>query len=126
MARGRRLLDALEISQALPGLNSVNLSVIVGDTLAGIPGAITAVLGFVLPDAIVIMALGVAWGAQAHNPNVRDFLIGVAAAAVGLLITVTLHNWAASNSSNRSTSGLSWHHSPRIACCTPRCIWCCW
>jgi chromate transporter len=83
-------LDALEISQALPGLNSVNLSVIVGDTLAGIPGAITAVLGFVLPGAIVIMALGVAWGAQARNPNFRDFLIGVAAAAVGLLTTVTL------------------------------------
>ncbi len=83
-------LDALEISQALPGLNSVNLSVIVGDELRGIPGAIAALAGLVLPGAIIIMALGVAWGAQAHNPNVRYFLIGVAAAAVGLLSTVTL------------------------------------
>jgi len=83
-------LDVLEISQALPGLNSVNLSVIVGDKLAGIPGAIAAVFGFILPGAIIIMALGVAWGAQKHNPNVRAFLIGVAAAAVGLLSTVTL------------------------------------
>jgi chromate transporter len=83
-------LDILEISQALPGLNSVNLSVIVGDKLAGIPGAGAAVFGFILPGAIVIMALGVAWRAQEHNPNVRAFLIGVAAAAVGLLSTVTL------------------------------------
>ena len=83
-------LDVLEISQALPGLNSVNLSVIVGDKLAGIPGAGAAVFGFILPGAIVIMALGVAWRAQEHNPNVRAFLIGVAAAAVGLLSTVTL------------------------------------
>jgi chromate transporter len=83
-------LDVLEISQALPGLNSVNLSVIIGDKLAGIPGALIAVLGFVLPGAIVIMALGTAWGAQEHNPHVRFFLIGVAAAAVGLLSTVTL------------------------------------
>jgi len=83
-------LDGLEISQALPGLNSVNLSVIVGDKLRGIPGAITAVLGMVLPGAIMIMVLGVVWGAQADNPNVRYFLIGVAAAAVGLLSTVTL------------------------------------
>jgi chromate transporter len=83
-------LDVLEISQALPGLNSVNLSVIIGDKLAGIPGALTAVLGLVLPGAIVIMALGVAWGGQEHNPTIRYFLIGVAAAAVGLLSTVTL------------------------------------
>lgn len=83
-------LDALEISQALPGLNSVNLSVIVGDKLRGIPGAVAAVLGLILPGATLIMAMGVVWGAQAHNPNLRDFLIGVAAAAVGLLSTVTL------------------------------------
>lgn len=83
-------LDALEISQALPGLNSVNLSVIVGDKLAGTLGALAAVLGFVLPGAIVIMASGVVWGGQQRNPNVRYFLIGVAAAAVGLLSTVAL------------------------------------
>jgi len=83
-------LDALEISQALPGLNSVNLSVIVGDKLRGIPGAMVAVLGMVGPGAIMIMVAGVVWGAQAHNPGVKYFLIGVAAAAVGLLSTVTL------------------------------------
>jgi chromate transporter len=82
-------LDVVEISQALPGLNSVNLSVIVGDKLAGIPGAIDAVFGFVLPGAIVVMIVGAAWGAQQHNPNVRFFLIGVAAASVGLLSSLT-------------------------------------
>jgi len=83
-------LDALEISQTVPGPISVNLSVIVDDKLAGIPGALASVLGFVLPGAIVIMVLGLAWGAEQHNPNVRFFLIGVAAAAVGHLSTVTL------------------------------------
>ena len=38
-------LDALEISQTLPGLNAVNMSVIIGDNLRGIPGAIVAVAG---------------------------------------------------------------------------------
>ncbi len=83
-------LDGLEISQTLPGLNTVNMSVIVGDKLRGIPGAIVAALGLILPGAAVIMALGIAWSGQTHNPNVRDFLVGVAAAAVGLLTTVTL------------------------------------
>jgi chromate transporter len=83
-------LDALEISQTLPGLNAINMSVIIGDNLRGIPGAIAAVAGIVLPGVIVIMGLGAAWQQQSHNPQVRAFLIGVAAAAVGLLSTVTL------------------------------------
>jgi chromate transporter len=83
-------LDALEISQTLPGLNAVNMSVIIGDNLRGIPGAIAAMMGLVLPGVIVIMGLGAAWQEESHNPLVRAFLIGVAAAAVGLLSTVTL------------------------------------
>jgi chromate transporter len=83
-------LDALEISQTLPGLNAVNMSVIIGDNLRGIPGAIVAVAGLVLPGVIVIMGLGAAWQEESHNPQVKAFLIGVAAAAVGLLSTVTL------------------------------------
>jgi chromate transporter len=83
-------LDALEISQTLPGLNAVNISVIIGDNLRGIPGAIAAVAGLVLPGVVVIMGLGAAWREESNNPQVRAFLIGVAAAAVGLLSTVTL------------------------------------
>jgi chromate transporter len=83
-------LDALEISQTLPGLNAVNMSVIIGDNLRGIPGAIAAVAGLVLPGVIVILGLGAAWQQQSHNPQVKAFLTGVAAAAVGLLSTVTL------------------------------------
>jgi len=83
-------LDGLEISQALPGLNSVNMSVIVGDRLRGIPGAICAALGLILPGTIVVMFLGIVWQSQASNPVFRLFLIGVAASAVGLLTTVML------------------------------------
>jgi chromate transporter len=83
-------LDALEISQTLPGLNAVNMSVIIGDNLRGIPGAIVAVAGLVLPGVIVIMGLGAFWQEQSHNIQVKMFLTGVAAAAVGLLSTVTL------------------------------------
>lgn len=83
-------LDALEISQTLPGLNAVNMSVIIGDNLRGIPGAIVAVIGLVLPGVIVIMGLGAFWQEHSRSPLVKPFLTGVAAAAVGLLTTVTL------------------------------------
>jgi chromate transporter len=92
----RRWLDedefmaALEISQTLPGLNSANMSVIVGRKLRGPLGAVVAVLGMVLPGAAIVMALGFAYVRFRHNPDVAIILSGVAAAAVGLLLQVTL------------------------------------
>jgi chromate transporter len=83
-------LDALELSETLPGLNSVNMSVIIGDRLRGVAGATAAVAGLLLPGMAVIMTLGVLWSTQRHNPNLRAALIGVAASAVGMLTTVTL------------------------------------
>jgi chromate transporter len=83
-------LDALELSETLPGLNSVNMSVIIGDRLRGISGAALAVGGLLLPGMVVMMTLGVLWSGQRHNPYLRAVLIGVAASAVGLLTTVTL------------------------------------
>lgn len=83
-------LDALEVSETLPGLNSVNMSVIVGDRMRGALGAAVAVIGLMLPGMAVMMTLGVLWDQQRHNLSVNHFLIGVAASAVGLLLTVTL------------------------------------
>ena len=83
-------LDALEVSETLPGLNSVNMSVIVGDRMRGAIGAAVAVAGLMLPGMVVMMTLGVLWEQQRHNPEIGHFLVGVAASAVGLLLTVTL------------------------------------
>ena len=83
-------MAALEISQTLPGLNSTNMSVIVGRKLRGAAGATVAVLGMILPGALVVTALGFAYVALRHDPKVAIVLTGVAAAAVGLLLQVTL------------------------------------
>lgn len=83
-------MAALEISQTLPGLNSTNMSVIVGRKLRGAAGALVATLGMVLPGAVIVTALGFAYVALRHDPKVAVVLAGVAAAAVGLLLQVTL------------------------------------
>jgi chromate transporter len=83
-------MAALEISQTLPGLNSTNMSVIVGRKLRGAAGALVAVLGMILPGAVAVTALGFAYVALRHDPKVAVILTGVAAAAVGLLLQVTL------------------------------------
>jgi chromate transporter len=83
-------LDALEVSETLPGLNAINLSVIIGDRMRGALGAALAVVGMTLPGTIVVLALAVLWQGELHFQVVGYFLTGVAAAAVGLLVALTV------------------------------------
>jgi len=61
-------LAALEISQALPGLNATNMSVIVGDRLRGLPGAVAGFVGITLPGALLVFVLGLFYATNASNP----------------------------------------------------------
>jgi chromate transporter len=83
-------LADLELSQTLPGLNATNMSILVGDRLRGLTGAAVAFVGMTLPGTVVIFILTVLYGVHEHHPAVNAILAGVAAAAVGLLLAVTL------------------------------------
>jgi chromate transporter len=92
----RRWLDdesfitALEIGQTLPGLNSTNISIIVGDSLRGVPGAVAAFLGIILPGTVVLLTVGILYGLKSESSAFTAVLDGAGAAAVGLLVAVTL------------------------------------
>jgi chromate transporter len=83
-------LAALEISQTLPGLNSVNLAIIAGRKLAGPSGSLAASIGIVLPGVLFLIALGLLYERFHKNPNIAAALAGIGAAAVGLLLQMTL------------------------------------
>ena len=83
-------LAALEIGQTLPGLNSANVAIIAGRKLAGPRGSLAALLGLVLPGVVILCILGVLYERFHKNPDVAAALAGIAAAAVGLLLQVTL------------------------------------
>src|SRR5689334_8556137 len=44
-------VELLTISQTLPGLNTVNMAMLIGDRLAGARGAVAALIGLSLPAA---------------------------------------------------------------------------
>jgi chromate transporter len=83
-------VSALEIGQTLPGLNSTNVSILVGDQLRGVPGAIAAFLGVMLPGAALLLGVGVLYGVHGERPGVARILDGAGAAAVALLAVVTV------------------------------------
>ncbi len=50
-------LDLLAVAQSLPGILAVNISVVVGDKLRGLKGALVAAAGTILPCFIIILAI---------------------------------------------------------------------
>ena len=86
----REFVRLLELSQTLPGLNSVNLAVIAGDQVRGVPGAIVAGLAMTLPGVAFVLTLGALYATYAHALWMTAMLGGAAAAAVGLLLATAL------------------------------------
>jgi chromate transporter len=80
----RQFLEALTVSQILPGPNVSNLTVSLGQRLRGLTGAALASLGFLLPGALMILALAMFYFGHGTIPAVSAIFKGVGAAAVGL------------------------------------------
>ena len=81
-------VELLAISQTMPGLNAVNMSILVGDRLRGGWGALLALLGMCLPSALLMTAAGAAYELKADAPEITAALHAIAAAAVGLVSSV--------------------------------------
>jgi len=82
-------MATLAISQTMPGLNSVNMALLAGDKLRGIAGAVAATLGLILPGAAFVLIVGIIYSEGADHPLANLLLAGVAAAATGLLASIT-------------------------------------
>ena len=78
--------DVYALCQFLPGPNIVNLTAVFGSRMRGATGALAAWAGFmVLPFALMV-TVGVLYAQYGDVDALRRVLIGIAAAAAGLLI----------------------------------------
>lgn len=83
-------VQMLSISQTLPGLNATNMAILVGDRLRGVPGALVAIIAICLPGGLIMFNVGMAYGLHNEKPLVTAMFQGIAAAAVGLVLAVTV------------------------------------
>ena len=86
----KTFLEFLSISQSLPGLNTTNMAILVGDRLRGARGALAAILGVCLPGGIFMLAIGILYQQHGDQPLVTAMLKGVSAAAVGMVLSTIL------------------------------------
>ena len=83
-------VQMLAMSQSLPGLNSTNMAVLVGDHLRGTAGAAAAIAGMCLPGGAIMFVIGALHSQHAERAFAAAMLHGVAAAAVGLVMAVAV------------------------------------
>lgn len=79
-------VDCIAASQGLPGVIAINMATYIGHQKKGIPGAVTATLGVILPSFIIIILIIKILSGIGDNRFVNGALTGIKAAATGLIM----------------------------------------
>ena len=82
------MLDLVAIAQSSPGAIAVNGAIVVGYKLAGIPGALTAIIATILPPFVVISIISSFYAAFRDNFVISQLLKGMQAGVGALICTV--------------------------------------
>lgn len=105
-----QLMNMLAVSESTPGPIGINMATYVGFTVAGVPGAVVATVGEILPSIVIILIIGMILQQFRHNKYVEFAFYGLRPASTGLIgaacagvIVETLVNTAAV-----SEAGVDW------------------
>jgi chromate transporter len=80
----------LGIGQVLPGPNTMNAAVMIGDRFQGVPGVLICLIGQMAMPLLIVTSLAVVYGRFAAVPDVEAALAGAAAGAAGLVAGTAL------------------------------------
>jgi chromate transporter len=81
--------EAYALCSFLPGPNIVNFSVIFGSRFRGPAGSVVALVGLLGPPMVLVTCIGALYAYYGDVPALRRMLIGVSAAAAGLMIATS-------------------------------------
>ncbi|HHU06065.1 MAG TPA: chromate transporter [Clostridiales bacterium] len=93
---GDDISDIAAVAQTLPGIIAVNVSILTGYRIGGVPAALVAGLGSVLPSFIVLCIIATFYSVLSDNVYVRGILRGVSGAVVALFVS-TLYKMSRKN-----------------------------
>ena len=87
------LLDAMAISQSLPGIISVNVSTMVGYRMAGFLGALTATAASLLPTFAITLVITIFLWRYTASPWIAKALNGVLLGVAALIVYSVRQSW---------------------------------
>ena len=80
------MTEMVILSQSLPGVVAVNVSIFVGHHRAGALGSVAALIGTVLPALLAIVAILLLLAGFEDNPFVRMVFVGIKASSAALIL----------------------------------------
>lgn len=85
------MLDVTAITQSAPGPLPVNASVIIGYRIAGVVGALTAILGTILPPMVIISVISLFYEQFRTNPYIATALQVMRAGVAAVIFDVVIN-----------------------------------
>lgn len=82
----QEFIEALELSQVMPGANIVNLAIYVGQRQRGLAGATVALLAGTVPPFFIVLLAGWWYLSPYDTPFTHRLLTGCAMGAIGLSV----------------------------------------
>jgi len=82
--------ETFALCHFLPGPNIVNLSVVFGARFRGLPGAVAAFLGLVLPPVLIVLCLAILYSRYGEIEALRRTLAGIVCATAGLFLATVV------------------------------------
>ena len=101
-------VEAVGFSSVLPGSDALQLAMFVGHTIGGIPGALAALLGSILPPTVLMLGVISILQSLRGEAWVSNFVRGLAPAVAMLMVLVAWQVF-------RGESGGRWQISALIA-----------
>jgi chromate transporter len=80
-----KIVDIFAVAESLPGATALNSSAFVGYSVAGVPGAIAALLGNMMPSVIIVLIMSTIFVKYSTYPGVRAAFRGIYPVILGLI-----------------------------------------
>ncbi len=80
------ITDVIALSQTVPGAVAINSATFIGHRIAGIRGAITALIGVSLPTFLIVLGVGTSYFYVQDNPKLEAAFISIRATIVAIIV----------------------------------------
>ena len=84
------LVDFIAVSEGTPGPFAINVATYIGTTVGGLPGALCATIGVVIPSFVIILLVAQVISKFKKSALVSGIMSGLKPAVVGLIATSLL------------------------------------
>lgn len=108
----KEFADVVTVSEMTPGPMGINIASFVGVQTAGIPGTVAATVSYVMPSAVIVMALARIYMKYRSLDWVQEVLRGLQPAVCALIISAAVR--LTGNAVLTGTAGLNW---PAVCVC---------